>query len=155
LADVDHLAWHAQRTGRLDPLAAWEHFAGNGEPPPPRLPLHHLPIIAAGLALTPVAPVLGAIASGLAFHRMLDEVDERYGPWWRGRATRRKMALHRAVYRRANDRCEACGASGVKLEAHHRAPRERGGRDALENLVALCVGCHQAAHADPTNQLQS
>lgn len=150
LADVDHLAWHARRTGRLDPLAAWEHFAGdgNGETPAGRLPLHRLPIIAAGLALTPVAPQLGAFAAGLAFHRLLDAADERYGPWWRGRATRRKMALHRAVYRRANYRCEACGASEVKLEAHHHVQREDGGRDTLDNLVALCVPCHQLAHAE-------
>jgi hypothetical protein len=117
--------------------------------------LHRLPVIAACLALTPVSPFVGAVATGLAFHRVLDDIDERYGPWWLGRATRRKMALHRAVYRRANYRCEACGASEVKLEAHHRVPRERGGRDAVENLVALCVGCHQAAHADPTNRLRN
>jgi hypothetical protein len=153
LADVDHLAWHALRTGRFDPLAAWAHFSDNREPPAGPLPLHRLPVIAAGLALTPVSPFLGALATGLAFHRLLDEVDERYGELWRGRATRRKMALHRAVYRRAHYRCEACGAGGVKLEAHHRVPRERGGRDAVDNLVALCVPCHQAAHADLANRL--
>jgi hypothetical protein len=148
LADVDHLAWHALRARRLDPLAAWEHFSGdgNGEQPSGPLPLHRLPVIAAGLALAPLSPWLGAIAAGLAFHRLLDEIDGRYGPWWRGRGTRRKMALHRAVYRRANYRCEACGASEVKLEAHHRIPREDGGRDALDNLVALCASCHRAAH---------
>jgi hypothetical protein len=151
LADVDHLAWHALRTGRLDPLAAWERFAGdgNGEPPSGPLLLHRVSSIAAGIALTPVLPAAGAFAAGLAFHRLLDDIDDRIGPWWRERATRRKMALHRAVYRRANYWCEACGRGGVKLEAHHRIPRARGGRDAMDNLVALCVPCHRAAHGVP------
>lgn len=146
LADVDHLTWHARRTGRFDPLAAWAHFSNNGEPPPGPLPLHRLPVIAAGLTLMPVAPLAGALAAGLAFHRFLDELDDRIGPWWRSRATRRKMAIHRAVYRRAGYRCERCGASGAKLEAHHRVQREQGGRDTLDNLIALCLPCHQAAH---------
>jgi hypothetical protein len=148
LADADHLAWHALRTGRLDPLAAWEKFAGDGtgEPPPGRLLLHRLPVITTGLAVAPAFPWVGAVAAGLAFHRLLDDIDERYGPWWRGRATRRRMALHQAVYRRAGYRCQSCGASGVRLEAHHRVQRESGGRDTLDNLVPLCVPCHRAAH---------
>lgn len=162
LADSDHLLWHAQHTGRLDLTAAWAHFADDGagddagdgddagagarERPARRLPLHRWRFIVIGLALGPRLPWVGAFAAGLAFHRVLDDLDDRFGPWWRARPVRRRQALHAAVFRRAGQRCEACGAAGVKLEAHHRVQREAGGRDTAENLVALCVPCHRSAH---------
>lgn len=148
LADSDHLLWHAQHSGRLDPAAAWTHFAGNGagERPARTLPLHRWRVIIAGLALAPILPWAGALAAGLAFHRLLDDLDDRLGPGWRARPVRRRQALHRAVFRRAGYRCEVCGAADTKLQAHHRVQREAGGRDTPENLVALCVACHDRAH---------
>lgn len=148
LADGDHLVWHARHTGRLDVRSAWAHFDGGGLGirPAETLLLHRWQIILAGVALASVLPWVGAAAAGLAFHRLLDDLADRFGPWWRARPARRRAALHRAVFRRADDRCEACGAAGTKLEAHHRVQRETGGKDTLENLVALCGPCHRLAH---------
>lgn len=152
LADSDHLVWHARHTGRLDPTAAWKHFAGNdlGERPDGRLPLHRWRAVIAGLALAPIVPWIGAVAAGLAFHRLLDDLADRLGPWWHGRGARRRRALHQTVFCRAGYRCEACGAVGEKLEAHHRVQRAEGGRDTPENLVALCVPCHRLTHSKLT-----
>ncbi len=153
LADADHLLWHVQRTGRLAPRAAWQHFAGEGaaDQPDGALLFHRWPVILAGLALARLWPWAGALAAGLAFHRSLDALAERFGPRRYSPSIVRRQELHRALFERAGWRCESCGVaggpSGVKLEAHHRIPREAGGQDALENLVALCVPCHRAAHA--------
>ncbi len=148
MADADHLAWHARHTGRLDVRAAWAHFegAGRGVRPAKTLLLHRWSIIVTGLALAPALPWVGAVAGGLLFHRLLDDLADLVGPAWRARAVRRRKVLHQALFRRAGYRCEACGATGTKLEAHHRVQREAGGKDALENLVALCVPCHRRAH---------
>ncbi|OIO88160.1 MAG: hypothetical protein AUK03_16705 [Anaerolineae bacterium CG2_30_64_16] len=147
LADSDHLLWHAQQADRLDVRAAWAYFtsARQGARPAETLLLHRWPVILAGLACAPVLPRIGALAAGLAFHRLLDDLADRSNPWLYARRVRRRATLHRAVFRRAGYRCEACGAVG-KLAAHHRVQREAGGRDTLANLVALCVTCHDRAH---------
>jgi 5-methylcytosine-specific restriction endonuclease McrA len=38
-------------------------------------------------------------------------------------------------------RCRYCG-SRDDLGAHHKVPRRLGGLDVLENLEAVCRGCH-------------
>ena len=44
-------------------------------------------------------------------------------------------------------RCVACGFDlQCALAAHHRLPRDLGGRDTLSNLVTLCANCHKAVH---------
>jgi hypothetical protein len=35
------------------------------------------------------------------------------------------------------------------MEAHHRKLRSQGGGHGLENLLALCPGCHEWAHKHP------
>lgn len=63
----------------------------------------------------------------------------------------RYAELRVQVKARAQDRCERCGcALGCDWECHHRRLRSQGGRDAVENLVAICPGCHRWAHANPT-----
>lgn len=45
--------------------------------------------------------------------------------------------------------CEYCGA--VAVDIHHIVPRGMGGskhKDTIENLVALCRGCHNSAEVD-------
>ncbi|MGD0842437.1 MAG: HNH endonuclease [Candidatus Acidiferrales bacterium] len=53
--------------------------------------------------------------------------------------------LCREVLERDGWRCQSCG-SIEGLEVHHIQPRSRLGDDTVENLVALCVMCHQKAH---------
>lgn len=154
LADLDHIAWHTAWSGRLEPSAAWLHFAGDGREPRPTgvLPLHSWRLILGLLAVTLPGAQNGwraparLVAGGLALHRLMDDLDDAVGPWWRGRAARRRRALHAALFRRAGYRCEGCGAASVPLQAHHRLQREQGGKDRLDNLVALCRPCHDRAH---------
>ena len=60
--------------------------------------------------------------------------------------------VRRMVYRRAADRCEACGRgrdpeTGVRMEAHERwAFDDARGVQALRRLICLCNGCHGATH---------
>lgn len=53
--------------------------------------------------------------------------------------------------RRTDYRCQ--GGSPVCIlrasHAHHVLPRGRGGKDTLDNLVALCHPCHTYVHANP------
>lgn len=148
LADLDHLAWHARYTGQLNPRAAWHYFRDEGKRrgPAAPLPLHAWPLIGAVLLVGMRFQPARAIAAGLALHRLLDDLDSAVGPWWRSHATRRRVALHRRVFQRAGWRCESCGATDVRLHAHHRVQREDGGTDVLDNLIALCEPCHRLAH---------
>ena len=59
------------------------------------------------------------------------------------------------VLERANGICELCGieAPFIKikdglpfLEVHHIKPLSEGGKDTIENTVALCPNCHREAH---------
>ena len=42
--------------------------------------------------------------------------------------------------------CEQCGA--VAVDIHHKIFKSQGGKDNIENLAALCRGCHVKAHND-------
>lgn len=55
----------------------------------------------------------------------------------------------------ANGICEKCGekapflrrSNGLPyLEVHHRIPLSKGGKDKVDNAVALCPNCHREAH---------
>src|SRR5688500_8554721 len=48
------------------------------------------------------------------------------------------------------NRCERCGATGVRLQGHHRRLRSQGGEDVQENCVVLCGDCHSWVHANPS-----
>lgn len=62
----------------------------------------------------------------------------------------RYTSLRVLVHDRGNGRCERCGCClGVDWQCHHRRLRSQGGRDAVENLVAICPPCHQWAHTNP------
>jgi hypothetical protein len=44
--------------------------------------------------------------------------------------------------------CQQCGKrTNCRLEAHHLIFKEHGGKDALNNLLTLCEGCHDQVHA--------
>jgi Domain of unknown function (DUF5710) len=60
--------------------------------------------------------------------------------------------VRRMVYRRAGDRCEACGrardqAAGVRMEAHERWYFDDArGVQVLRRLICLCGSCHGTTH---------
>jgi len=57
-------------------------------------------------------------------------------------------ARRRWILKRANNKCEKCGAIGI-LHIHHKVYHEDFGHDKPEDLIALCPPCHAAEH--PTN----
>lgn len=69
------------------------------------------------------------------------------------RPKRPRLRLDPRVYRRLCHqvlerdgwRCQNCGRL-VELEVHHIQPRSRLGDDAEQNLITLCVQCHQEIH---------
>jgi Domain of unknown function (DUF5710) len=65
--------------------------------------------------------------------------------------------LRRMVYRRAGNRCEACGShphhpAGLFMEAHERFTYDtRTGVQTLRRLICLCTACHGTTHFGFTN----
>jgi len=50
-----------------------------------------------------------------------------------------------AMYRRDNWHCRHCNNSHY-LTPHHIVFQSQGGKDDLDNLVTLCIWCHNAVH---------
>ena len=50
--------------------------------------------------------------------------------------------------------CQWCKVPGGALDAHHRLPRSRGGRDTLDCLVAIHRICHGHIHTHPAEALE-
>ncbi len=65
-----------------------------------------------------------------------------YRAYIRSEAWRRKT---RKVHQRSGYRCERCGASGRRLEVHHKTYR-RLGRERMSDLIDLCDQCHDYVH---------
>jgi hypothetical protein len=70
-----------------------------------------------------------------------------------GAAWVRDRRIRLAALRRAQGRCEFCGARGfetsageVYLETHHVTPLSEDGEDSERNIVALCANHHREAH---------
>ncbi len=56
-------------------------------------------------------------------------------------------ALRREVLERDGHRCRVAGCGSTRfLAVHHVRPRQAGGPNTTENLVALCGSCHRAIH---------
>ncbi len=56
-------------------------------------------------------------------------------------------ALRREVLERDGHRCRVAGCGSTRfLAVHHVKPRQAGGPNTTENLVALCGSCHRAIH---------
>ena len=68
-------------------------------------------------------------------------------PMRRG-STRAWRRLRLQALQRDRDHCVECGA--LASEVDHVLPRERGGRDVLENLRSLCADCHAERHGPRT-----
>ena len=54
--------------------------------------------------------------------------------------------LRLQVLRRDRWRCQSCGAMS-NLEVHHKRYRSHSGNDSEENLITLCVSCHEEMHS--------
>lgn len=69
------------------------------------------------------------------------------------RQKRPRLALSRGEYDRLRIRvlkrdrwqCQGCGSS-VNLQVHHLQYRGRMGSDVVDNLISLCVDCHNQEH---------
>ena len=53
--------------------------------------------------------------------------------------------LRQEVLRRDAWRCQCCGTRS-NVEVHHKKYRGQGGDDSEENLITLCVECHDSHH---------
>lgn len=60
--------------------------------------------------------------------------------------------LTRARIAACNRVCEASiegTCDGAPVHGHHVRPRAQGGSDTADNLLAVCLSCHQYIHARP------
>lgn len=148
LVDLDHVPAYVRRQGLASPAAMWRYFRG-GQGGDRLHPLHRWPLIVAGLALAPLAPLLGLAAAGLAFHRLLDDLHQWLLPDWRRWRWRLSAQgrLHAQIQRRDGYACRVCDATGVPLELHHLVAESRGGANRPDNLINVCRPCHRALHS--------
>jgi hypothetical protein len=56
-----------------------------------------------------------------------------------------ERATHRQSRKTVSQRCEVCGATGRKLHVHHKDGNGLNNSD--DNLITLCVPCHQRWHS--------
>jgi len=67
---------------------------------------------------------------------------------------KRNATLPEKVKERDNHICQNCKSDKESLEAHHIVPLANGGSDTMDNMVALCDGCHQSIHSSNETKLQ-
>jgi 5-methylcytosine-specific restriction endonuclease McrA len=70
------------------------------------------------------------------YHKILDR---KY--WANGKCTPYWESVRSLALKEDNYTCQRCGKTR-DLTIHHILPRSQGGSDALENLIVLCVKCH-------------
>jgi hypothetical protein len=75
------------------------------------------------------------------------ERKERYGKNW--------DIIRKKVYARDGYKCKACGASNVKLNAHHILLLRVSQTNDERNLVTLCDRCHKIVEEKAINLLKS
>lgn len=140
LIDADHYAWFCLRHRRLNPVTAIRFFNGAHPPQHPGTRLLHTPsVLLATLAAGLRWPRLLPVAVGMGLHVALDAQHEAR----MGQA--RAAALERDEFC-----CQACGSPGspgASIEAHVRRQPWLLPSYAAHDLISLCPGCHQAAHA--------
>ncbi len=56
------------------------------------------------------------------------------------------VAVLRAVFARAGNRCECCGCRGGQLNSHHLVAVSDGGGNTVDGLRVLCQACHRLIH---------
>lgn len=72
----------------------------------------------------------------------------------------RNPEVRKTVLKRANGKCEFCGARGFKtlsgelfLETHHIVPLSQGGPDTIYNVAGICPNHHREAHFGDTAEI--
>lgn len=62
--------------------------------------------------------------------------------------------VRQAVLDRDNAQCVLCGTGGEnRLQLHHVVYRSQGGAHRPENLVVVCMTCHESIHRGDTDVL--
>src|SRR5262249_46204888 len=89
-------------------------------------------------------PQLMPVAVGMAAHLAMDE-------FHRTRLGRARLA----ALRRDEYTCQSCGARDPGVVAHLDRQPALAPSYRLENLVTLCPGCHEAAHAEARKPMES
>ena len=73
------------------------------------------------------------------------------GEYKKDKTDKRWKEKRRAVYKRDNYTCQACGDRSGKLHAHHIIPWRLSYDDSMQNLVSLCHPCHNKVEATWAN----
>jgi hypothetical protein len=135
--DVDHYLWFCWRQRTVDPLAALRFFNTAGPPhhPGTRL-LHILPVPLSVLLLGARRQGALPVALGMILHVAMDAYHEA-----------RMGEARAAALRRDHATCQACGASEVNVSTHLSRQPWLLPSYRVQNLITLCSGCHEAAHA--------
>jgi hypothetical protein len=137
LIDADHYAWYCLTQRCLSPRAA-ARFFNQADPPqhPATRALHAPPVLFMTLLLGLRRRRLLPVVVGMGLHVALDAAHQAH----MDRA--RSAALARDRYS-----CQACGTATPHVAAHvWRQPRLLPSYR-IQNLISLCVRCHEAAHA--------
>ena len=137
LIDADHYFWFCLRQRRLSPSAAVRFFNEAEPPQHTATRLLHSPVLLL-LVLLLGTRRRGArrLGLGMALHVAIDTYHEAR------MAKARAAALHRDAYS-----CQACGAQGSRVGVHLSQQPRLLPSYGTQNLIALCSGCHEAAHS--------
>ncbi|MBD0359920.1 MAG: HNH endonuclease [Nitrososphaeraceae archaeon] len=58
------------------------------------------------------------------------------------------QAIRLQILGRDNYTCCYCGTVNCPLDVHHKFPRDFGGEDTEDNLIAVCEQCHPVARSE-------
>jgi len=56
--------------------------------------------------------------------------------------TQQYSKLREQILERDNHTCQTCNSEFKKLEVHHIIPKRKQGLDSVNNLVTVCLECH-------------
>ena len=56
--------------------------------------------------------------------------------------------LRKQAIEKADNRCEQCGNTSLKMQVHHWRYPEDWTKDKIDNVVALCWECHEKRHLE-------
>lgn len=62
------------------------------------------------------------------------------------RCYKTRHAWAKAVIRHYGNKCQRCGWSEARCDAHHRDPKAKGGLHTIANGIVLCPNCHRVHH---------